>query len=182
MLRGSPSKTSEGTSPVNVWEAIPVQPCTEIGSPVGSAGTQRADWQTPLWQSLPAAHTCSSLQPLHSAPPQSRSLSSPLRISSLQCGSAQCSVVSQLRLEQSSDVRQPSPDAQGAHSVPPQSTAVSSSFRAPSVHWGSTQERWVQLRLTQSPSVIQAAPLSHAVHEPPQSTAVSSPLRWPSVQ
>src|SRR5690349_7679095 len=160
MLAGSPSKTSEGVSPLKVCDARPLQPSVAIGSPEGSEGTQRSDWQTPLWQSSPALHACSSRQPVHVVPPQSRSVSSPLKISSSQCASAHSNVASQLRLVQSSSRRHPAPGGQGPHSGPPQSKAVSSPFCEPSAHWGSTHRRWAQLRLTQSPSTKHSAPLA----------------------
>jgi len=62
----------------------------------------------------------------------------------------------QIRLAQSDSTAHGCPDAQGGH-VPPQSVPVSVPFRMPSTHVGTAQVPLVQMPLTQSEAILQAA-------------------------
>ena len=98
------------------------------------AAAQTPDAQTPLVQSLPVAHTCPSAQSFGQLPPQSTSVSSPLRALSVQLGAWQLPPL-QTALEQSLEAVQDRPTAQGPQ-LPPQSTSVSSPFCTASVQTG----------------------------------------------
>jgi hypothetical protein len=93
---------------------------------------------------------------VHVPPPQSTSVSAPLRTPSVHAGAWQTFPV-QTPLVQSAPVVQPWPGVQSAH-VPPQSTSVSVPLRTPSLHAGAWQTFPVQTSLVQSAPVVQSSP------------------------
>ncbi|MES1171648.1 MAG: hypothetical protein ABUL77_00290 [Bacteroidota bacterium] len=153
---------------------------------VGAAQAPAA--QTPLRQLAPlvphmrpSAHRRAGAH----APPQSTSVSVPLRSRSVHSGAAQVPFTPHTPLTQSAAIAQAWPSAQrrvGAH-VPPQSTAVSVPFLTVSMQVGTAQAPAVQTPLWQLvPLAPHMRPLAQDGQDPPQSTSVSVPLRVVSVQ
>jgi hypothetical protein len=117
------------------------------------------------------------------APPQSTSVSVPLRTPSPQVAATHLLAL-QTPLAQSEGALQPRPSGQGAQALPPQSTSVSVPPFSPSLHPGPTHTS-----VTAHSPVVQSALVWHPVRTPhcghavpPQSLPVSVPLRTPSVQ
>ncbi len=161
--------------------------------------------QLPSWQTPPVQTPLKQLAPLvpHSLPsrhlvvgahepPQSRSVSVPFLIMSVQDGGVQVPLAPQTPLTQSPPPPQPRPlahlrtgDAVAAAQEPPQSTAVSVPFLVMSVHDGAAQVRAAagQTPLTQSVPTRQVLPATQTGHAaPPQSMSTSVPFLIPSVQ
>jgi len=115
-------------------------------------------------------------------PPQSTSVSLPLRTPSEQLGTAQRDPV-QTPLTQSARVAQTRPSAQRGQVPPPQSVSVSLPFWAPSMHVGAAHTPPAQTRLRQSRAAMHIRPSPQGGHMmPPQSVAVSAPSCVPLVQ
>jgi hypothetical protein len=108
-------------------------------------------------------------------PPQSRSVSMPLRSPSAHVLSVQIVAV-QNPLLQSVGVLQVEPFSQAGHLVPPQSSPVSVPLWVESPQLGALHLLFSQTPLSQSPPNVQRRPSAHPLHEPPQSMSVSEPL------
>jgi hypothetical protein len=154
------------------------------------AGTQTKLTQRPLWQSIFPRQFCVSghcwLSEATQLPPQSRSVSLPFSIPSVQLGARQIggtAAVSQLALTQSPSSTHSPASGQGPQ-VSPQSTSVSVPFCTLSVQLGSTHSPAVQMSDTQSSLTTQSAPgVGQAAQlAPPQSTSLSPLLRIESEQ
>ena len=103
-------------------------PFNAQGDPFGSAAWQTPAEQFPLWQSVPTLHILPFAHAGHPGPPppQSTSVSVPLRTPSLQVGAWQVWLAGlHTRLVQSDPKRQCLPTAHGGQVPPPQSTSVS---------------------------------------------------------
>jgi hypothetical protein len=140
--------------------------------------------QTPLWQSLPAAHVLPSTHLPQDAPPQSVSVSLPFFTPSEQLDDWHLSgEPEQTPLWQSPATAHVAPAAHLPQEAPPQSMSVSTPFLTPSAHVGAWHTPAVQTPLWQSPGTEQVLALAHLPQEaPPQSTSVSVPFLTKSVQ
>ena len=115
-------------------------------------------------------------------PPQSTSVSVPLRTPSPQLGAWQTLLV-QTPLVQSAPVLQPWPGPQSGHTGPPQSMPVSAPSCTPPVQVGCSQTPLVQSPLVQSEPVSQPSPTPQVAQvPPPQSRPVSWSFWTPSAQ
>jgi hypothetical protein len=85
-------------------------------------------------QSVFALQPAASGHGPHAAPPQSVSVSVPLRTPSLHSGDAQTRAGEQYEDTQSAEVMQAPPRGQSPQAAPPQSTPVSVPFFTPSEH------------------------------------------------
>ena len=116
-----------------------------------------------------------------SAPPQSASVSRPLRTPSVQLGARQ-NPFTHTPLSQSATAPQSWPGSQPRQS-PPQSTSLSLPFRTLSSQPDAAQSPAVQTPESQSVASPQTWPAAHVGHSPPpQSMPVSVPLSVPSKQ
>jgi hypothetical protein len=131
--------------------------------------------QTPLWQSPATVQSPFVAQPLQVPPPQSTSVSAPLRVVSAQLG-AWHTPPEQTLLWQSPPVPHCLPVAQ-LPQLPPQSTSLSLPFRTPSLQLAASQLPPRHTPLWQSSPVRQSALVAHlAAQLPPQSVSDSLPF------
>jgi hypothetical protein len=126
-------------------------------------------------QALPAAHGPQA------TPPQSASVSAPLRTPSVQLGARQMPPA-HTPLVQSALPTHCEPAAHGLQ-PPPQSTSVSAPFFTESEQLDALQSPPApQTRLAQSAFPVHISPSAHGAQVLPQSTSVSAPFCTPSVQ
>jgi hypothetical protein len=130
-------------------QSIPVSSWFETPS-VQVAGWQTLPVHRLLLQSVFAAQPAASGHGPHAAPPQSVSVSVPLRRPSLHWGDAHTRAGEQYEETQSAPVMHPPPSGQSPHEAPPQSTPVSVPFFTPSVQVAVWQAPALQTRLAQS--------------------------------
>jgi hypothetical protein len=114
-------------------------------------------------------------------PPQSTSVSVPLRTPSVHDGPTQTFPVQLAPATQSLVAWHPTPMAQGGHVPPPQSVPVSAPFATPSEQLGAAHLKSVHTPLVQSPPNLHARPSPQCEQVPPQSVSVSVPFFAPSV-
>ena len=174
--------------PIAVGEAEPEAcgrgrsgPSIQLGGP--ETGVQNPLSQLAVLQSLAAPQCRLTAQALHSAPPQSTSLSLPFVTTSVQVGAAHA-LLRHTPLWQLAARPAHTRPVPHAEQVPPQSMSLSAPLRTASVHCAATQSPTEHTPLWQLfPAAPQALPLAQAGHAPPpQSTSVSPPFFTPSLQ
>jgi hypothetical protein len=149
---------------------------------VGAWHVDVLDWHTPETQSVPALQRCPFWQGAQVVPPQSMSVSLPLKTPSMHAGSWHLSST-QVRCKQSVRSKHFFRSPQGEQACPPQSTSVSVPFFTASLQLGAAHLPDTHDELTQSLSILHFEFTEHGKHAPPpQFKSVSVPFATASVQ